>query len=256
MNISFSIITVTYNSKKELLETIYSVQSQENKNFIHIIKDGLSTDKTNEIDFSKFKNTLFHRSKDNGIYDAMNQAIKFAKNEYIIYLNSGDKFLSKKTLNKLSKEIKNNPSFNCYCGGTLQIDPLNNRLRRVIGISRFYKYLPYSQLPHPSFVVRKSILYQLKNPFDSRLKIAADYKQQLILRKEKLWKVFYSKEIISIMPIGGVSNKNKLSILEGYKETLIFSFKLFNFLSIYIVCLKLLLNIYSRISILKIKKYP
>ena len=109
MNISFSIITVTYNSKKELLETIDSVQSQENKNFIHIIKDGLSTDKTNEIDFSKFKNTLFHRSKDNGIYDAMNQAIKFAKNEYIIYLNSGDKFLSKKTLSSvLSKFLETN----------------------------------------------------------------------------------------------------------------------------------------------------
>ena len=49
MAISFSIITVTLNSKKELLKTIDSVQSQSYKNFSHIIKDGLSTDKTNEI---------------------------------------------------------------------------------------------------------------------------------------------------------------------------------------------------------------
>ena len=56
MNINFSIITVTYNSKEDLLKTIKSVQAQTNSNFIHIIKDGLSNDKTDEIDFSEFRN--------------------------------------------------------------------------------------------------------------------------------------------------------------------------------------------------------
>ena len=37
MNINFSIITVTYNSKKDLLKTIESVQSQTHSKFIHII---------------------------------------------------------------------------------------------------------------------------------------------------------------------------------------------------------------------------
>ena len=79
--ISFSIITVTYNAKDNLLKTIESVQNQKYKFFSHIIKDGLSKDETNKIDFSKFRNTEFHERKDKGIYDAMNQAFKLSKND-------------------------------------------------------------------------------------------------------------------------------------------------------------------------------
>ena len=74
-----------------------------------------------------------------------------------------------------------------------------------------------------------------------------------MLRKKKLWKNCHLNQIISIMPIGGISNKNKLSIINGYLETLIFSFKLFNFQSIYILIIKILLNFYSKISSRKIK---
>tara|TARA_Y100000991_G_C21887686_1_gene312326 strand:+ start:84 stop:860 length:777 start_codon:yes stop_codon:yes gene_type:complete len=253
MNINFSIITVTYNCKKDLLKTIESVQSQTDRNFIHIIKDGLSNDKTDEIIFSNFQNTFFYKSKDKGVYDAMNQALDYAKNEYIIYLNAGDTFYSRNTLFQISKIIKKDTSFNSYIGGTLQIDPLKKRVKRVIGISNLYRYLPLAQLPHPSFIIKKSVLLKLKNPFDSRLKIAGDYKQQLVLREKKLWKTCYLKKIISVMPIGGKSNQNKISILEGYKETFIFSYRIFNLLSIYIILLKLFLNFYSRIQIKKIK---
>ena len=204
MNINFSIITVTYNCKKELLKTIKSVQSQTNRKFIHIIKDGLSNDKTDEINFSKLENTFFYQSKDKGVYDAMNQALDYAKNEYIIYLNSGDTFFSKDTLYQISKIIKKDTSFNCYIGGTLQIDPLKKRVIRVIGMSNLYRYLPLAQLPHPSFIIKKSTLLKLNIPFDSTLKIAADYKQQLLLREQKLWKTCYLKKIISVMPIGGI----------------------------------------------------
>ena len=85
----------------------------------------------------------------------------------------------------------------------------------------------------------------INDPFDSNLKIAGDYKQQLILRKKNLLKTLHFNQIISIMPIGGISNKNKLSILKGYRETIIFSFELYNFKLIYIICIKLFLNIYS-----------
>ena len=253
MNINFSIITVTYNAKKDLLKTIESFQSQTYNNFIHIIKDGLSNDKTDEIDFSKFRNTFFYRNKDIGIYDAMNQALKYASNEYILYLNSGDIFFQHNILRNLDENIRKNPNFNSYSGGTIQIDPNNKRIKRIIGMSNLYKYLPFAQLPHPSFVIKKSVLLKLNNPFDYSLKIASDFKQQLVLRKKKLWKNCYINQIIIIMPIGGMSNKNKLSILNGYLETLIFSIKLYNIKFIYILFIKILLNFYSKISSVKIK---
>ena len=253
MNINFSIITVTYNSKKDLLKTIESVQSQTFSKFIHIIKDGLSNDKTDEIDFSKYRNTFFYRNKDIGIYDAMNQALQYASNEYILYLNSGDIFFQKNSLRDLDENIRKNPNFNSYCGGTIQVDLKNKRINRIIGMSNLYKFLPYAQLPHPSFVIKKSILLKLNKPFDNSLKIASDYKQQLVLRKKKLWKNCYLNQIISIMPIGGLSNKNQLSIFNGYLETFIYSFKMFNVRSLYIIIMKILLNIYSKINKGKIK---
>ena len=253
MQISFSIITVTYNSKDQLLKTINSVQTQSYKNFTHIIKDGLSKDNTNKIDFRKYLNIKFYESKDNGVYDAMNQALNFASNEYIIYLNSGDVFFSRNTLNNLANLINKHPNNNCYIGGTIQIDSEKNNILRLMGIGFLYKFLPLVQLPHPSLIIRKSTLKQLKIPFDPTLKIASDYKQQLILRKKNLFKIYHSNLIVSLMPIGGISNINKFSILYGYKETLIFSFRLFNILCLYIIFLKIILNLYSKLMIYKIR---
>ena len=129
--ISFSIITVTYNSKDNLLKTINSIQSQGYKSFSHIIKDGLSKDQTNKIDFSRYRNTEFYESKDKGIYDAMNQALKYARNEYILYLNSGDIFFQKNSLRDLDENIRKNPNFNSYCGGTIQVDLKNKRIEFI-----------------------------------------------------------------------------------------------------------------------------
>ena len=253
MQVEFSIITVTFNAKKELLKTIKSIQSQSYKKFIHIIKDGESTDRTNEIDFLNLDNTEFYSSKDNGVYDAMNQATKYAKNEFIIYLNAGDFFYSNNTLKKLSKKIKDNPDYFSYCGGTMCIDPSTKKINRIIGLGNLYKYLPLSQLPHPSFVIRKSVLIDFKYPFDPNLKIASDYKQQLILRKNNLWKVYFIKQVISIMPEGGISTESKTSIIQGYLETFKTSFRLFNIISLYVILLKILLNFYSKFYVLRFR---
>lgn len=255
MTINFSIITVTYNSKPDLLKTISSIQNQNYENFIHIIKDGLSKDKTDQIVFSNLKNVIFISKKDLGIYDAMNQALEYAENEYIIFLNSGDTFFSNNVLRKLSQKIENNLEYYAYSGGTVQIDPVARTVKRIIGISFLYKVLPLAQLPHPSFVIKKSILSKLKTPFDPNLEIASDYIQQLVLRKENLWKVCYLKQILSIMPLGGKSNKGKSSIIKGYLETFKNSFKLFKFFAFYVIILKLILNLYSQIYIYKFKKF-
>tara|TARA_B100001989_G_C24531991_1_gene462147 strand:- start:427 stop:1227 length:801 start_codon:yes stop_codon:yes gene_type:complete len=249
--ISFSIITVTLNAKKELLKTINSIQKQDYNSYTHIIKDGFSKDKTYKLDFSKFRNTEFYQFKDQGVYDAMNQGFELAQNEYVIFLNAGDIFFSKNSLKELSENIKNNPNFNVYSGGTIQINLRKKRITRIIGISNLYKYLPLAQLPHPSFVVKKSILSKLQNTFDSNLRIASDYKQQLILRKKRLWKTCYLNQIISIMPLGGISTLNNYSIFNGFKETCFISYKIYKLLIPYILFIKIILNFYSKFQAFK-----
>ena len=246
--ISFSIVTVTLNARKELIKTINSIQEQSYPYYSHIIKDGNSKDKTNKLNFSKYKKIKFFESKDKGVYDAMNQAFKFAENEFIIFLNAGDVFLSKISLEELALSIRKYPNYNSYSGGTLQINPKDQIIKRKIGVGNLYKLLPLSQLPHPSFIMRKSILSMLNNPFDADLEIAADYKQQLTLRKKKLWKNFYLDQVITIMPIGGISTFDKKSIFKGYKETFIFSYKKYKILALYIIFIKIILNFYSRLK--------
>ena len=146
--ISFSIITVTLNAKKELSKTISSIQKQNYNLFTHIIKDGFSTDETHKIDFSKYRNTEFYQLKDKVVYDAMNQAFELAQNEYIIFLNAGDIFFSKNSLKDIAENIKKNPTFNAYSGGTLQVNVREEKIKRLIGLSNLYKYLPLAQLPH------------------------------------------------------------------------------------------------------------
>ena len=246
--ISFSIVTVTLNARKELIKTINSIQEQSYPYYSHIIKDGNSKDKTNKLNFSKYKKIKFFESKDKGVYDAMNQAFKFAENEFIIFLNAGDFFLTKNSLEELALSIRKYPNYNSYSGGTLQINPKDQIIKRKIGVGNLYKLLPLSQLPHPSFIMRKSILSMLNNPFDADLEISADYEQQLTLRKKNLWKNFYLDQVITIMPIGGISTFDKKSIFKGFKETFIFSYKKYKFLALYIIFIKIILNFYSRLK--------
>ena len=91
----FSIITVSLNSGPKLLETVTNALKQTCRDFEIVIKDGGSKDDS----LSKVKdlNSPFVKifeEPDSGIYDAMNQAVKYASGDYVLFLNAGDKFYS------------------------------------------------------------------------------------------------------------------------------------------------------------------
>jgi len=101
---TFSIITVTYNAEETLLRTLQSVAEQVFTDFEYIIIDGKSTDKTLEIiknEELKIKNFQLISEKDSGLYEAMNKGLKLAKGDYVCFLNAGDTFYSKNTLQEI-----------------------------------------------------------------------------------------------------------------------------------------------------------
>lgn len=88
-----SIITVVFNDRDGIKETILSVNSQSYTNYEHIIIDGGSTDGTVSIIKENIKNIeKFVTGKDRGIYDAMNKAISLAKGDWLNFMNSGDTY--------------------------------------------------------------------------------------------------------------------------------------------------------------------
>ena len=95
----FAIITVCRNAEGTLEDTIRSVLEQTYPDFEYIIEDGVSSDETLHIAES-FCSAFSDRNipyqvisrPDQGIYDAMNQAVREAQGEWILYMNAGDQF--------------------------------------------------------------------------------------------------------------------------------------------------------------------
>jgi len=97
-----SIITVNLNNLQGLIHTFESVGEQVYSNSEHIIIDGASNDGSVEFLIKNTrKNTYWTSESDFGIYDAMNKGIVKAQGEWIIFMNSGDKFYDKFTIYNL-----------------------------------------------------------------------------------------------------------------------------------------------------------
>ena len=92
----FTIVTVAYNAGEKLLKTVEDTLKQTYEDFEIIVKDGGSSDRSLEpvrkLESDKIK---IFSGKDNGIYDAMNIAVKAATGDYVIFLNCCDRFYSK-----------------------------------------------------------------------------------------------------------------------------------------------------------------
>lgn len=94
---------VCLNAGERLKETIDSILNQKYSNYEVIIKDGGSTDGSIQA-LPKDERIHLYEQKDNGIYDAMNQAVGYATGDYFIFLNAGDSFYSDTVLNKITDE--------------------------------------------------------------------------------------------------------------------------------------------------------
>lgn len=89
-----SIISVVYNDIN-IENTIKSIIPYLNNDIEYIIIDGNSNDGTKEI-ITQYIDALdyFLSEPDNGIYDAMNKAVKYSHGKYILHLNSGDTLMN------------------------------------------------------------------------------------------------------------------------------------------------------------------
>jgi len=89
-----SIITVTYNAGTYLQRCISSISAHATAETEYIVIDGASTDNTLDIIRSNATAiTYWESQKDEGIYDAMNKALKYARGEWIYFLGADDMLL-------------------------------------------------------------------------------------------------------------------------------------------------------------------
>lgn len=102
----FSIIIPVHNVEKYLKKCLDSVMKQNFKDYEVLVIDDGSTDKSKSI-AKKFPITLIE-SNHVGVSEARNIAIKKAKGEYLVFLDSDD-WWDKELLDKLNESSSNNP---------------------------------------------------------------------------------------------------------------------------------------------------
>ncbi len=86
-----TIITATYNCGDTVEKTILSVAPYLGDLVEYIVVDGCSTDTTINV-LQKYSNCISRLiiEKDDGIYDAWNKGVRFAKGQYIAFLGGDD----------------------------------------------------------------------------------------------------------------------------------------------------------------------
>ena len=213
----FTVITVTYNARQTIELTIKSVQEQTYKQIEHIIVDGKSTDGTIElIQQLKDENTQWISEKDNGIYDAMNKASSLSKGSYICYLNAGDTFYEKETVEKLMLSAKENKSPDILYGETVVVDIkgkfLHNRRLKAPSKLTWKSFKQGMLVCHQAFIINRRIF----EPYDLSYRFSADVDWCIRLMKDSNSIVNTHLTLIKYLNEGVTTANRKASLKERY----------------------------------------
>lgn len=206
--IKFSIITVTYNAEKEIIDTLNSVKEQNYENYELIIKDGLSQDETlHRINSSiqNKKNVQIISEKDFGIYHAMNIATNYAIGEYVFFLNAGDRLADENVLTRINEEIIKENYPDIIYGNIIEKGSKGSHIRlNSKNNSRLWKFLIGYCICHQSMFVKKTLLEEKK--FDLSYKVCADKEWELYQLKHKKKFLYINVTVAEVLEEGYSSN--------------------------------------------------
>lgn len=164
----FSVITINFNNKNGIKNTIESVIEQTLYNETEfIIIDGGSTDGSVDI-IKEYSDKIGYwvSEPDKGIYNAMNKGIAQAHGDYFIFMNSGDCFYNCTVLKDISPFLTKD----IVVGKTYYENGIHGFDKSEISLLDLCKIT----LPHQATFFRKKIFDDLL--YDESYRIISDYK--------------------------------------------------------------------------------
>ncbi len=204
-----SIITVCKNAEKTIRQTIESVINQTWRNIEYIVVDGASSDRTLSIirEYSD-KISVLISEPDEGMYYALNKAIKKASGDIVGIINSDD-WYEKNALERVINAFDINNVDVVYGHYYIMHDESVKMLAKNEPLDTIWHGMP---MGHPTVFIKRDI-YEKYGCFDTSYRIVADH--ELMLR-------FYSHgvrfcEIDSVLAnfrLSGVSTHNRRAVIK------------------------------------------
>ena len=216
-NIQISIITLTKNNNSKFIKTLKSVYSQIIEcNIEWLIIDGsgvtqyknkkkLINKKNLKSDKIFIKHINSNKKNLKGIFPCMNYGKTIAKGKFIIFLNSGDTFFDKNSLNIYSSKCLNIDENNSLIFGQAKIIATKNiswffPSKRLKNID---KWLNFFEPNHQTMLISKNLANKMDFPIEYGI-IADGYWKRKILKHAK--KVIYLKTPLIKFFLDGVSS--------------------------------------------------
>ena len=213
----FSVVTINFNNRDGLYFTLRSVANQTFKDKECIVIDGGSTDGSLDV-IQSFSETVdyYVSERDSGVYNAMNKAIRHSRGEWVIFMNSGDRFHSSSVLEDVAKDCSADiivgSTNRCVRKSLTEITDVEELLAtKEITASHIFKY----GFNHQSSFIKTELLR--RNPYDETLKIVSDWKffvEELVLNNRSYQSI---PTIIADYDISGMSSNPNLVHCEKQK---------------------------------------
>ena len=202
-----SIITVVWNNKETIKDSISSVLNQTYSNIEYIVVDGSSSDGTIDI-VQGYGDRISHfiSEPDEGIYDALNKGIELASGDVIGILHSDDLFSDRFVVSDMMERMVVENAEIAFSDMVI----VDNSMTKVLRHYMASYFSPWMfkigwMPPHPTCFIKKSLFDEF-GMYSTDYKIAGDF--DLLVRffygRKIRWS--YLDQITIKMSAGGVSN--------------------------------------------------
>ena len=204
-----SVIVVTYNAAATLQACLDSVYAQTYPNIELIVIDGNSNDGTQRIlQANTLRISYWQSQPDNGIYDAMNKALKRATGNWIYFLGADDELLP--AFSAMAQELRSADTI--YYGSVL------TRGLKPLGPVSDYYWAKHG-------IIQQSIIYPKrvfeKYSYNLKYRSSADFALNMQCFGDKQLKFKYLDFVIAKFNHTGTSGQSRDSEFEKDKPGLI-----------------------------------
>ena len=208
-----SVVTVVFNGRPHVAETIESVLAQAGVDLEYWVIDGGSTDGTVEI-IRRHSARLagWVSEPDRGIADAFNKGLARARGDYVMFLNADDALAQPDALAQLVAFARRHDWPDVVYGDCDLYAPDSGAFlyRAVINYDR-ERFLRLETLPHPGMLMHRRY-FERFGQFDTSFGIAMDY--ELFLRGVPQVGALRCPALVTRVRAGGISARERGRVIE------------------------------------------